>query len=55
MLFRTGNYTSEKMGCSPTRANLDLKMTVKHYEFGTQNKRPTILSFTSRHSKVPSL
>ena len=32
-----------------------LKMTVKHYEFGIQNKRRMILLFFSRHSKMPPL
>ena len=55
MLFRTGKDPSGKTWCSPTSAGLDLKMTVKDYEFGAQNKRPTILPFSSRHLKVPSL
>ena len=40
---------------SPTSAGLDLKMTVKHYDFGVQNKRSMILPFSSRRSKMPPL
>ena len=46
---------SGKTWFSLISAGLDLKITVKHYVFGAQNKRPTILPFSSRHLKVPSL
>ena len=55
MLFRTGEFPSGKMWCSPTSADLHSKMTVEDYEFGVQNKRSMISLFSCKHSKVPPL